>query len=283
VMRPILLLNFLLWASFQTLASEHRLPTQSLIAGGVAVIDAGESSEPPIIRLQAPSSPNTPVMLIAQPGSQKGLTHWYGLIGVSLKKPPKSLNLIVNGTQQTLPIGHHQYKEQHLTVKKKHVNPSQSSLDRIRKEGAAMRQVFGSFTQVAHKPWRPMTWPAEGPISSPFGLQRFFNGERRNPHSGLDIAGPRGAPIIAPMAGVVVQTGNYYFNGNTVLIDHGQGLISMMCHMDSIDVEVGTYLDRGDLLGTIGATGRVTGPHLHWTLSLNNARVDPMLFLEPRK
>lgn len=108
----------------------------------------------------------------------------------------------------------------------------------------------------------------------------FFNGEERAPHSGLDIPAPVGQKVIAPADGIVVQTGNYFFNGNTIMIDHGQRLISMYCHLSKIDVEKGQAIRQGQLIGLVGKTGRVTGAHLHWGMSLNNARVDPQLFLK---
>ena len=124
-----------------------------------------------------------------------------------------------------------------------------------------------------------MILPTTGPYSSAFGLKRFFNGQARNPHSGIDIAAPEGKDIVAPAGGTVVLTGDFFFNGNSVFIDHGQGLISMMCHMSRVDVKEGDVIKQGDLLGAVGKTGRATGPHLHWTVSLNNARVNPKLLL----
>ena len=118
-----------------------------------------------------------------------------------------------------------------------------------------------------------------GRLSSPFGLRRFFNGQERNPHSGLDFAVPSGTPIKAPAAGVVVLVGDYFFNGKTVFVDHGQGFISMFCHMSAVDVKVGDEVPRGGVVGKVGATGRATGPHLHWNISLNDARVDPAIFI----
>ena len=111
-----------------------------------------------------------------------------------------------------------------------------------------------------------------------FGLRRIFNGEERNPHSGLDFAVPAGTPIKAPAAGVVTLVGDYFFNGKTVFLDHGQGMVSMFCHMSAIDVKVGTRC-RAAGGGQGGRHGPRHGPHLHWNVSLNDARVDPAIFI----
>lgn len=139
----------------------------------------------------------------------------------------------------------------------------------------------------AYRSFRPTTpsnisldKPVDGRLSSPFGLRRFFNGEERNPHSGLDFAVPQGTPVKAPADGVVTIVADYFFNGKTVFIDHGQGLVTMYCHLSAFDVQVGDVVKRGQVIGRVGATGRATGPHLHWNVSLNNARVDPALFIQ---
>jgi murein DD-endopeptidase MepM/ murein hydrolase activator NlpD len=174
-----------------------------------------------------------------------------------------------------------EYAAQHITLKnKRQVNPSARDLRRIKRENERMRAVFAKYDS------RPVNQavfeqPADGRISGTFGLRRFFNGEERQPHQGVDFAAPTGTPVRAPADGKVALTGNFFFNGESIFLDHGQGVISMMNHLSRIDVREGQEIKRGEVIGAIGATGRATGPHLHWTLSLNNARVDPLLFLPP--
>lgn len=167
------------------------------------------------------------------------------------------------------------YPEQRLTIaNQKMVNPPAEDLERIARETNLMRAQYQRFTPLTVSPF-PLTRPAEGPVSSAFGLRRILNGEPRSPHAGLDIAAPTGDAVIAPADGVASLTGDFYFNGNTVFVDHGGGVISMACHLSAITVNQGDAVMRGELIGRVGATGRVTGPHLHWSLILNGERIDP--------
>tara|TARA_B110000014_G_C19792955_1_gene412015 strand:+ start:95 stop:559 length:465 start_codon:yes stop_codon:yes gene_type:complete len=150
---------------------------------------------------------------------------------------------------------------------------------RISKERKLISKVKTNWREIKNIPLRFIK-PAKGPFSSAFGLRRFFNNQPRNPHSGLDIAAETGTPIVAPAAGVVTNAGDYFFNGKTVFLDHGQGLITMYCHMEKINVKEGDSVSENDMIGTIGSSGRVTGAHLHWSVILNNTTVEPLLFLK---
>ncbi len=224
------------------------------------------------------------VMVISTAGTQyQQQSPWLALVGIPLKTKTGSHHIKVEGKSLGFTVKAKHYKEQYLTIKnKRKVNPNPLDMERITREKKEILTALASWTET-NQPVTQLLKPTEGPYSSPFGLRRFFNKQPRNPHSGLDIAAPTGTPIIAPAAGTVVATGDYFFNGRTVIVDHGHGLTTMYCHMNKIDVELGQQLTQGQQLGTVGATGRVTGPHLHWGVSMNNARVDPMLLMTPSK
>lgn len=172
------------------------------------------------------------------------------------------------------------YREQHLTIEnKRYVQPLSSDLERIESESALMQAVYDRFSPMP-KRLRPIALPVQGIVTSEFGVRRFFNGQSRNPHSGIDIAAQHGTPVKSPAPGVIVVTGNFFFNGNTVLIDHGGGFISMLCHLSQINVRRLQPVERGSIIGAVGATGRVTAPHLHWSVGLQGTRVDPQILIE---
>jgi len=170
------------------------------------------------------------------------------------------------------------YKSQHLTIKnKRKVNPYKNDMPRIlseKKRKAKAKKVWSKQPVQAD-----FLTPVDGRISSIFGLRRFFNKQARRPHSGLDIAAPQGTPIKAVASGTVIESGDFFFSGNMVYLDHGQGLISLYAHMHTLNVKPGDIVEKGQVIGTVGETGRVTGPHLHMSVIANQTTVDPLLFM----
>jgi len=247
-------------------------PLHYPVPGGVAIVDLGTKSQPDSVKLNGRN-----ILTTQQQGN------WFAVTGISLNTKPGRHKLTVVENNKTRRVGFvvldKKYETQYLTIKnKRKVNPNKKDLERIISEKKLIVAALKKWTQQADVPLR-FDLPVDGRFSSPFGLRRFFNKQPRRPHSGLDIAAPEGTPILAPAGGTVINTGDYFFNGNTVFIDHGQGLITMYCHMNSIAVTSGQKVKNGQQLGTVGMTGRVTGPHLHWSVSLNNVRIEPLLFL----
>ncbi len=210
------------------------------------------------------------------------------LVGLGLTQAvgQASLTYTANGSEQThaFDVTGKAYTEQHLQIANRAmVDPPAETLARIREESTRQRRLYASFADVPDAlvsgDAPGFKQPLEGIITSLFGHRRFFNGQPRSPHSGLDIAAETGTPVAAAGAGVVTLADDLYFNGNTVFVDHGQGLITMYCHLSETTVAVGDSVVQGDIIGLVGATGRVTGAHLHWTVSLNGNRVDPPTFL----
>lgn len=247
-----------------------QLPQDSRKPGGIAVIPVDQSVTN--VRYQ-----NHPV-LITQENGQK-----YAVFGIPLSAAINSqIQLTTNQQPISINIHSYPYAEQHITLKNQDfVSPSAEQLARYQREAQEQNSIYQSFTTSQTQQFPNFIRPTQGKFSNSFGRKRFFNGEERAPHSGLDIPAPVGQKVVAPADGVVVGTANYFFNGNTILIDHGQGMISMFCHLSKIDVHKGQIIHQGEEIGLVGKTGRVTGPHLHWGMSLNDARVDPQLFLHP--
>lgn len=250
------------------------LPQHAAVPGGIAIVTLGEHNSAPQAYYLGKR------VMVVQEGGQ-----WQAVVGIPLSAKPgrHTLRLQPHGARDrsvTFTVSAKRYEEQHLQVPPRMVNPSPEDQRRIARDLKLGAEAYRTFLPAAVVATR-FILPVEGRYSSPFGLRRFFNKEPRNPHSGIDLAAPTGTPIRAPAAGRVIATGDLYYNGNTVFLDHGQGLVTMYCHMDSIAVQTGDVIEAGQPLGTVGATGRVTGPHLHWSVSLNDARVDPLLFLAP--
>ncbi len=258
-----------LWLSLPLLLPTlcFALPEEARIPGGVALIPLPDASA------QAPQVRYGEERVMVIPAAT-GANSWQAVIGIPLDADPtQPQRLKLDRGEISFAIADKAYESQHLTVpNKRHVDPDPEDLKRWQRESAEMKAAYRNWSEPA-TPVSRFSLPVQGRFSSPFGLRRFF-------HSGLDIAAAKGTPVLAPAAGRVVAVGDYFFNGNTVILDHGYGLTTMYCHLSRIDVKLGEHLDPGDTLGAVGATGRVTGPHLHWSVSLNNARVDPLLFLD---
>jgi len=245
------------------------------VPGGVAVVDLGQAAQAPEVTYRG-----RPVMVLREADGP-----WIAVVGIPLAARPGSEAISVRspgGAARSIAfdIGAKTYTAQHIKLKnQRQVTPNPDDLKRIERELAEQTQAYRIFRAGVTPSNVLLDRPVPGRLSSPFGLRRFFNGQERNPHSGLDFAAAAGTPIKAPAAGRVVLVGDYFFNGKTVFVDHGQGFISMFCHMSEIDVKVGDEVPRGGVVGKVGATGRATGPHLHWNISLNDARVDPAIFI----
>lgn len=238
------------------------------VPGGVAVIELGTGPQAPKATYQG-----KPVLVVKEQDT------WRAIVGIPLTVKPGNQHISSGGREVSFNVGSKKYPEQHITLKnKRQVNPNPADIKRIDNELLIQIKAYRTFSPNIPSNLL-LDKPVNGPLSSKFGVRRFFNGEERNPHAGLDFAVPAGTPIKTPAAGKVILIGNYFFNGNTVFVDHGQGFISMFCHMSKIDTRVGQQLARGDVVGKVGSTGRATGPHMHWNVSLNDARVDPAIFI----
>lgn len=246
-------------------------PAHSPWPGGIAIVDIGAADQPPPVA----SFDNKPLLVMNKDD------RWQAVVGVPLDTPPGALSISVGGRDVAVDVVEHSYPEQRLTVKNKsYVSPDQEQLDRIGRERKIIDAALGRF-RISTTDSIELAAPVDGPRSSSFGLRRFFNEQPRAPHKGMDIAAPRGTSILAPRGGVISATGEYFFNGNTVIVDHGQGFVTMYCHLSNIAVEEGQSVAAGEVIGAVGATGRVTGPHLHFGTYLNGTAVDPAILLPP--
>ncbi len=237
--------------------------------GGIALIDLGAATgATPVVEYDGKR------VLVMNDGGK-----WRAAIGVPLDASIGEATItLADGSSLTFDVQEHAYREQRLEVSKGYVSLSEEDLQRVGKERKIIDAALTNWRDVPVD-GISLNPPVEGARSSSFGLRRFFNDQPRSPHKGMDIAAPAGESILTPRHGVVTATGDFFFNGNTVIIDHGQGYVTMYCHLSEIGVAEGQPLAAGDSIGAVGATGRVTGPHLHFGTYLNGTAVDPALVL----
>ena len=252
-------------------------PNAAQVPGGIARLSLGPAAARPVAHLRVGDG-EVPLLVLGD------VIEWTALVGIPLAAKPGEASISVqtaeDGRRQVAyTVAPKRYLEQRLKVAPGAVDLSPEDEARYQRERAHLATVMATFSEPLPQTSLRMRVPVPGRRSSSFGLRRVFNGQSRNPHSGMDIAAGTGAAVAAPLPGRVIDTGDYFFNGNTVWLDHGGGLLSMLCHLSAIDVKLGDTLRTGERLGAVGATGRATGPHLHWGVMLNRAMVDPALFL----
>jgi murein DD-endopeptidase MepM/ murein hydrolase activator NlpD len=260
------------WLLLATLWPAAALPTADPVPGGIVVVPVPGDGRPEAYL------GGERVLVTGQPG------RWQAVVGIGLDAKPGPGTLQVRTPESTRTLSFRilarEYAVQHVTIPdQRKVDPLPADLVRIDMETALMNGVRAHWTDL-DVPALALGLPVQGSVSGNFGLRRVFNGAARQPHGGMDIVAPRGTPVAAPAAGAVVLVGDYFFNGNTVFIDHGQRLLTMYCHLDQVRVQAGEGVAAGDIIGTVGQTGRASGPHLHWSVYLNGVAVNPALLVE---
>ena len=266
------LISLIFFIAMIAAKSLHAFPQSNPVAGGIVLLEVDNNQIASSARYKKQK------LAVIQNDNKD-----YLLVGLSLStKPGQYAVKIQNKQGKTDTIRFHvkakTYKSQHLTIKnKRKVNPYKKDMKRILSEKKRKTQARKQWTETPVN--ADFTVPVDGRISSIFGLRRFFNEQARRPHSGLDIAATEGTPIKAVASGTVIDSGDFFFSGNLVYLDHGQGLISLYAHMHSINVKPGDRVEKGQIIGSVGETGRVTGPHLHLAVIANQTLVDPLLFL----
>lgn len=262
-------------------------------AGLAATVSQSEARQGDIlvVRVSVPEAPDSlqgtfagrPLLFVPE-----GDGAYRALAGIDLQQPPGTYSLTLHWRPPGADVTHEvpiavrdgAFPVQRLTLPPRMVDPDPADLPRIHAEQELLETVFAGSDQTPHfsGPFLPPLDPAFQP-SGTFGRRRLLNGRLRSPHSGEDFAAPVGTPVVASNGGRVAYVGEMYFAGRSVILDHGLGLFTIYFHLEMTDVEPGELLGQGQLLGRVGATGRVTGPHLHWGARLGAARVDPMALL----
>ncbi|KTC84086.1 peptidase, M23/M37 family [Legionella brunensis] len=253
----------------------NTLPENHSVNGGVTIIPIDIKQKPEVY------FENKKIAVI--PSSKPN--QWLLLVGIPLDKQQSIQNLVMTKPyRMSIPfhVTDKYYATQYLTIKDERLaNPYAEDKIRIDQENKEMTAIYSQFTP--NNPFiEGFKAPAHGPITSLFGLKRFYNNLPWPPHSGLDIGAPQDTPVHVIAKGNVVSTKEYFFTGNTVIVDHGMGVFSLYAHLKRIDVKVGDHLQQGASVGTVGMTGRATGPHLHWSMVMNQTLVDPLLFVPLR-
>ncbi|MEF9966421.1 MAG: peptidoglycan DD-metalloendopeptidase family protein [Comamonas sp.] len=259
------------WLHSAGAAATDGWPADSRVPGGVARLSLGPAAERP----QA-FAVDIPLLVLGD------AIEWTALVGIPLSATPgpAEINIQTAAGLRSIPytVRDKKYSEQRLKVAPKTVDLSAADNARYERERDHQQQVMATFsTPLPTQMQLPV--PVPGRRSSSFGLRRVFNGQSRNPHSGMDIAAATGTPVEAPLGGKIIDVGDYFFNGHTIWMDHGGGFLTMYCHLSATQVSEGQTVRAGEVIGKVGATGRVTGPHLHWGVMLNRSMVDPALFL----
>lgn len=248
------------------------LPLEAAVPGGIVLVHLGKSAQAPQAWFQ-----DKRVAVLRDRGG------WVALVGLPLGLEPgvhEVRVVVADGTEVMKPlhVAAKHYALQRFTVPdRRKVEPLPEDVLRIAREQKRINEIKAAFHDV--EPDLAFRQPVPGRLSSNFGLRRIINGLARNPHAGIDVAVPVGTPVLAAGAGVVVDTGDYFFNGNSVYIDHGQGVVTLYCHLERSNVRPGEPVAAGQRIGLSGNTGRTSGPHLHWTVIANGTAVDPRLFL----
>ena len=257
--------------------SSLAFPANSLRPGGIGIISVLPSNQAkPHV-----SYKSSPVALV------KGQQNWLAVVGIPLSAKAGAHQITIKDnfgkvSKKRFNVKTHQYKTQRLTIKNKNkVNPNKQSSKRIEQEHLLKQKLKKTFS--ANAPKMNFIKPVTGRDSGRFGLKRILNGQKRNPHSGMDIAAPQGRKIKAAESGTVLFVGDLFFTGKVIYLDHGNGLLSLYAHLSKTHVKQGQQVKRGELIARVGKTGRVTGAHLHWSVYLNGNAIDPALFITINK